>query len=66
MFVCLFIYVFGEVGEKGAGAGAGGVLLGRGRARVCGGGDGCCFMGVCSAAAAPQIDDYAIVLPFYL
>lgn len=27
------------------------MLLGRGRARVCGG--GCCFMGVCSAAAAP-------------
>lgn len=32
--------------------GAEGMLLGRGRARVCGGGGGCCFMGVCSAAAA--------------
>lgn len=59
MFVCLFLDVFGEVGEDGAG----GMLLGWGRARVCG---GCCFMCVCSAAAALEIDEYAIVLPFYL
>lgn len=57
--VRLFTYVFAGVGGRGGGGDAPEL----GSRSVC---DGGCFMRVCSADAELEIDEHAIVLPFYL